>query len=238
MDQRICTTPIQPTFNHQTHKPNCHNVRRFISSANRLIITDQLNALFVIIQLALFSCLLFLSLIPATRFEYTNRTKPALQTHHDPKSAVVAARTAAAHKSQTKNFISENALAVIMADARRPVRGDIDYLKKEDFGKTPAYLEKVKAEISAEKDYIRRVMEAEAEEESKYQPKTHVLPEEERLKLLHQLKVKWENINKQYQTTTHMITLGQNADDGRKSRTIVQGSSEAFQTPFISIADD
>lgn len=118
-----------------------------------------------------------------------------------------AARTQAAAKSSTKNFISENALAVIMADARRPQRTDIDYTKKEDFGKTPAYLSNVKAEIAAEKDYIRRVMEAEAEEESKYQPKTHVLPEEERLKLLTQLKIKWEAVNKQYQTTTHMVTL-------------------------------
>lgn len=94
-----------------------------------------------------------------------------------------------------------------MADARRPTRNEIDYTKKEDFGKTPAYLQKVKAEINAEKEYIRQVMDAEAAEESKYQPKTHLLPEEERVKLLTQLKVKWEAVNKQYQQTTHLINL-------------------------------
>lgn len=182
------------------------------------------------------------SLLPsaATRFEYTNRTKPALETHHAPQSAVVAARTAALQKSSTKNFISENALAVIMADARRPTRGDIDYLKKEDFGKTPAYLQQVKQEIAAEKDYIRRVMEAEAEEESKYQPKTHVLPEEERLKLLQQLKVKWEAVNKQYQTTTHMITLDTRGKVRRKEQyetelQQIEKSIEKLSKPYVFI---
>lgn len=143
----------------------------------------------------------------ATRFEYTSRTKPALETHHSPNSAVVATRTALQSKSASKNFISENALAVIMADARRPVRGEVDYTKKEDFGKTPKYLASVKAEIAAEKAYIRSVMDAEREEEMKSQPKTSVLPEEERLRLLTQLKQKWEIVNKQYQTTTHMVVL-------------------------------
>lgn len=120
---------------------------------------------------------------------------------------MVASRTAALSKSATKNFISENALAVIMADARRPVRGEVDYTKKDDFGKTPKYLANVKAEIAAEKAYIRGVMDAEREEEMKTQPKTSVLPEEERLRLLQQLKQKWEIVNKQYQTTTHMVIL-------------------------------
>jgi hypothetical protein len=182
---------------------------------------------------------LFLSL-SASRFEYTTRTKPALETRHAPSSAVSAARTQAAAKSSTKNFISENALAVIMADARRPQRTDIDYTKKEDFGKTPAYLESVKAEIAAEKDYIRRVMEAEAEEESKYQPKTHVLPEEERLKLLTQLKIKWEAVNKQYQTTTHMVTLDTMGKVRRKEKyetelQQIEKSIDKLSKPYVFV---
>lgn len=141
-----------------------------------------------------------------TRFEYTRRTKAPLQTRHEPSSAVVAARKQAAHKSATKNFISENALAVIMADARRPVRQEGSFVR-EDFGRTPAYLAKVKAEVAAEKEYIRQVMEAQAAEEHKYQAKTVLLPEEERLTLLTQLKIKWEAVNKQYQTITHMTEL-------------------------------
>jgi len=110
-------------------------------------------------------------------------------------------------RAASKNFISENALAVIMADARRPVRSELDYTKKADFGQTPAYLDKVKAEIAAEKAYIRRVMEAEAAAAHAHEPTVSVLPEEERLQLLHALKIKWETVNKMYQTTTHMIVL-------------------------------
>lgn len=83
-----------------------------------------------------------------------------------------------------------------MADARRAVRPEVDYLKKPDFGQTPSYLNKVKAEIAAEKDYIRRVLEAEAEEEARHQPKMQLLPEEERINLLTQLKLKWEAVNR------------------------------------------
>ena len=176
----------------------------------------------------------------ATRFEYGSRTKAALDTRHAPDSSVVAARTQSATKSQTKNFISENALAVIMADARRPVRGDIDYTKKEDFGKTPAYLSKVKAEIAAEKDYIRRVMDAEQDEAHKYEPKTHVLPEEERVQLLQQLKMKWEHVNKQYQTTTHMVTLDTQGKVRRKEQyetelQQIEKSIEKLSKPFVFV---
>jgi len=117
-----------------------------------------------------------------------------LETHHAPDSAVVQSRTESQSRSASKNFISENALAVIMADARRPVRSELDYTKKADFGKTPAYLESVKAEIAAEKEYIRKVMEANAAAAHAHEPTTSVLPEEERQQLLHQLKLKWEQV--------------------------------------------
>jgi hypothetical protein len=146
-------------------------------------------------------------LSPASRFEYTTRTKAPLDTRHAPDSAVTASRTQALERSQSKNFISENALAVIMADARRPVRGDIDYTKKEDFGKTPSYLANVKAEIAAEKEYIRNVMAHEAAAAHAHEPTTSILPENERVQLLQSLKLKWEQVNKQYQTTTHMVTV-------------------------------
>ena len=40
--------------------------------------------------------------------------------------------------------------------------GAKDYLHKEDYGRTPAYLSKIKEDIEAEYDYIRRLQ---AEEE-------------------------------------------------------------------------
>jgi hypothetical protein len=176
----------------------------------------------------------------ASRFEYTSRTKAALSSHHSQSSPTVAAQATAHALGATKNFISENALAVIMADARRPTRGDIDYTKKEDFGKTPAYLASVKGEIAAEKAYIRQVLQAEQEEAQKYQPKTHVLPEEDRVQLLTQLKVKWETVNKQYQTTTHMVTLDTMGKVRRKEQyegelQQIEKSIEKLSKPYVFV---
>jgi len=113
----------------------------------------------------------------ATRFEYPTTHKAALDT------TLPATRVLAASTRVAKNFIAENALAVIMAEARRPVDTTLNYLEKADFGRTPAYLHKVQQEISAEKEYIRQVMAAEQEEQTKYQPKMKMLPEEEREKV-------------------------------------------------------
>jgi len=175
-----------------------------------------------------------------SRFTYTTRTKPPLSTHHARDSPVVQARTEAMARTQRKNFISENALAVIMADARRPVRAEADYLKKEDYGKTPAYLANVKAEIAAEQDYIRSVLQARAEAERAHEPTTQLLPEEERLRLLAALKQKWEAVNKQYQTTTHMVTLDTQGKVRRKEQyeielQQIEKSIEKLNKPYVFV---
>lgn len=106
-----------------------------------------------------------------------------------------------------RNFISENALSVIMSDARKPVCSSINYLSKPDYGQVPEYLESVKKEMTAERDYIRSVVASAREEEQKYQPRLQLLSEEERVRLLTDLKLKWEGVNRAYQGITHIVTL-------------------------------
>lgn len=106
-----------------------------------------------------------------------------------------------------KNYVTENALAVIMAKPGGQTGDKPNYLKKTDYGQVPKYLEKVKGEIAVEKEYIRQVMAQQQEARIAMQPKMKQLPEEERLQLLDNLKKKWEAVNKQYQGMTHIVTL-------------------------------
>jgi hypothetical protein len=53
-------------------------------------------------------------------------------------------------------------------------------------------------------------MKREKEEEIKQQPRLRLLPEEERLALVNDLKLKWEAVNKKYQLMTHNNVLDTN----------------------------
>lgn len=176
----------------------------------------------------------------ANRFEYPSYRKPALETYHDPNSVTITSRKTAAEQSANKNYITENALAVIMADARRPANNELDYTKKEDFGRTPGYLQKVKQEIEAEREYIQQVMEREKAESERFVPKTIQLPESERLSLLTSLKQKWEAVNKNYQTITHMVTLDTMGKVRRKEKyeielQALEKSIEKLSKPFVFV---
>jgi hypothetical protein len=129
-----------------------------------------------------------------------------------------------------------------MADARKPVDTSVDYLRKPDFGKVPAYIDNVKNEITAEKEYIRQVMEREREEEEKYSPKMRLLPENERENLLVELKQKWEAVNKQYQGITHIVTLDTMGKVRRKEQyenelQQIEKSIEKLSKKFVFVHD-
>lgn len=131
------------------------------------------------------------------KFEYKDRMKPSLDTK--------PLRTREVPK-KTKNFITENALAAIMAESKRATKNDIDYMHKPEYGKVPAYLEDVKHQVTKEKEYIRTMMQRERDDHS-HQPKLVLLPEEERLRLVEDLKRKWDEVNKKYQLISHNVVL-------------------------------
>jgi len=109
--------------------------------------------------------------------------------------------------SQKKNYIQQNALAAITQEpGNRPV-ADKRYVEKTGYGNVPKYLQTVKKEIQAEKDYIVAAMDQERESMEMGQAKMRLLPENERLRLLDNLKKKWESVNKQYQGMTHSVIL-------------------------------
>jgi len=103
----------------------------------------------------------------------------------------------------SKNFIVANAVVAILAAPKKMPSDDMDFLNKEDFGKVPPYLGRIKQDIEAEYEYIRQLREEAAEAGLQQRSMTA----EERESMITGLKAKWELINSEYQLGTHMTTL-------------------------------
>jgi len=124
------------------------------------------------------------------------------------KPAVVRREEAPSRRrANNQNFVAQNAIAAITARPKRRGEGQVNYLKKPDFGKVPAYLDEVKKEQEAERDYVRQLVAQEEAAKRRTQPNMRLLPEEEREELLASLKQKWEAVNRQYQGMTHIVSL-------------------------------
>jgi hypothetical protein len=181
------------------------------------------------------------ALPPPKRFEYTDkRIATVAETIGNPVELEVR---------PARNFIAENAMAVIRGGNDDPTviakkdQPTTNYLKKSDFGKVPKYLNKVKQEVAAEKEYIAEAMAQEREMMMASQPKMRMLPEEERLRLLDQLKKKWEAVNKQYQGMTHLVFLDTIGKTRRKEEyeaqlQQVEKSIEKLSKKFVFVQEN
>lgn len=115
----------------------------------------------------------------------------------------------------SKNFIVANAVETILAAPKRTSQGAKDYLSKEDYGKVPRYLQHIKKDIEGEYDYIRQL---EQQREDAHQSVMRPMPDEERLGLIDGLKAKWEQVNTEYQATTHLTKLDTIGKTKRKEK--------------------
>ena len=97
-----------------------------------------------------------------------------------------------------------NAVENILSLPRKSEQIETDYMKKQDYGKVPSYIEKIKVDIEKENRMAQRLREeATAAEEAK----RRIMPESERKSLVKSLKEKWERVNSDYQHITHMTVL-------------------------------
>lgn len=179
----------------------------------------------------------------ATKFQYTSKRKSPLVTR-------AAARNSPAQRSSTMrrtkgktNFITQNALAVIGAEPGGREKKKTDYLKKADYGKTPAYLKRVNKEIEMETEYVRRVMEREQQDLVARQPQMRKLPDDERKQLVGDLKLKWQQVNQMYQGMTHLVDLDTIGKIRRKEQYEAQlkqleSSIEKLSRPVVYIQDE
>mmetsp|Transcript_31422 Transcript_31422/g.71519 ORF Transcript_31422/g.71519 Transcript_31422/m.71519 type:complete len:275 (-) Transcript_31422:276-1100(-) len=104
----------------------------------------------------------------------------------------------------SKNFIVANAVETILAVPKKVSEGAKDYLHKDDYGKVPKYLTHIKKDIDREYDYIRQLQE---QQDEAMRPMVRQMPEDERMGLIEGLKAKWEQVNTEYQATTHLTKL-------------------------------
>ncbi len=129
------------------------------------------------------------------KFSYQSRRKPKLDAKLTRKTT----------RKPKKNFITTNAAEAILRKTSKKSAntGPTRFVKKKDYGRVPDYLQEVKADIEAEKQFIEKMIaESQAAEQ-----KTRVLTEEEREELLDGLKLKWEAVNEKYQKITHVVKL-------------------------------
>lgn len=104
----------------------------------------------------------------------------------------------------SKNFVVANAVETILAAPKKLPEGAKDYIKKEDYGKVPKYLQHIKQDIEAEYQYIRQLQDERDQAEA---DRVRPLSDEERQNLLEGLKAKWEQVNTAYQAETHQTKL-------------------------------
>lgn len=179
----------------------------------------------------------------ARKFKYITKIKPDLITRKMASTSPALVRSKQARTKAKKNFVTSNALAAINSEKKN--RGDekMNYLKKSDYGKAPAYLKRVNKEIELETEYIRKVMEQEQQEVINSQPQMRQLPEQERLQLLSDLKDKWAVCNRQYQTMTHHVSLDTIGKIRRKEQYEAQlkqleTSIEKLSRPVVFVQDE
>jgi len=124
-----------------------------------------------------------------------------------------------------KNFVTSNAVDVILQVPKQVGGSQLNYMEKEDFGKIPEYLASVKEEIKRENEMIERYIK----ERSGQMDQPHTVYEEmsdfEREELIEALKKKWSMVNAAYQKTTHLVILDTIGKERRKAdfeRTLAQ----------------
>lgn len=118
--------------------------------------------------------------------------------------------------SSGKDFVVHNAVEAILAVPRARGKDVDDWFAKPDYGKVPEYLAAVKEHISAEHEFVQRMLDQrQMEEEAASGTAVRELSQDERDRLLTDLKTKWAEVNAAYQTitfrniSTHNSTLGE-----------------------------
>jgi len=100
----------------------------------------------------------------------------------------------------TKNFVLANAVENMLAQPKTRDQ-DANWTKKKEYGETPGYLKAIKDEMDREYEHIKAIHQAEEEEAAQ---EKFMMSDEEINILRAGLKKKWEEVNKEYQTITHV----------------------------------
>lgn len=96
-----------------------------------------------------------------------------------------------------RDFVTENAIAAILAAPRAKGKPEEkNWLAAPGFAKRPAYLERIKAQLAAEREYVLELADAQLKSSARsHGGAMREMGDEERAELLGQLKAKWSEVN-------------------------------------------
>jgi hypothetical protein len=139
-----------------------------------------------------------------------------------------------------KNYIHMNAVSAITQPVGNRGTPEMRYTSRPGYGEVPKYLGTVKQEIMSEKRYIEDVLSQQAREQEGGMTQTRLLQEDERLRLVDQLKSKWEDVNQLYQTMTHFVrldTIGKvrRKEDCEKQLEQLEKNIEKMSKPYVFV---
>ena len=122
-------------------------------------------------------------------------------------------------KTSTRtNYITANALEVIRSEPKKRKGDEPRYTEREDYGKVPAYLADVKAEIDKEKTLVEMyVAEQSGNAQGEDKDNMEILDEDERRDLIGKLKERWNVVNASYHKMAHKAVMDTPSEMKRKA---------------------
>ncbi|WIA21702.1 hypothetical protein OEZ85_000868 [Tetradesmus obliquus] len=108
--------------------------------------------------------------------------------------------------TSNKNFITTNAVEVILAAPKKVPKEEKLFVEKPGFGTVPAYLKRNKQQITLEQQQLEQYLRL--REQPSNQPTAVPMSEEERGELLRHLKIKWATLNAEYQKLGFVMDIG------------------------------
>ena len=120
----------------------------------------------------------------------------------------------------TRNYISSNALEVIRSEPKKRKGDEPRYTQREDYGKVPAYLANVKAEIENEKALVELYVTEEQNGGNPVQEEdgdVEMMDEGERRELIANLKQRWDDVNASYHKMAHKAVNDTPSEAKRKA---------------------
>lgn len=116
----------------------------------------------------------------------------------------------------SKNYVNCNAVEVINSIPKKRKEPEVPYTAREDYGKVPAYLEAVKADIEHEKELVDMYV-SEQYGPTNGRQEEEVMDEQERRELINKLKQRWGDVNAEYQKYCHKVILDTPGEIKRKA---------------------
>ena len=150
--------------------------------------------------------------IPSVEKHGHHSNKPPVPSRND--KPVMGLKT-----STRTNYITANALEVIRSEPKKRKGDEPRYTEREDYGKVPAYLADVKAEIDKEKSLVEMYVAEKSGGNTQGEDKDNmeILDEGERRELISKLKQRWDVVNASYHKMAHKAVMDTPSEMKRKA---------------------